>query len=76
MPDHIPDVGAPDPELQTSPIMDEAEDDSMEGELEAGVCYFNGAPYPMGQYVRSGVEVLRCDPPGVWVVVGEPGPDE
>lgn len=75
MPDHISDVDAPDPELKASPIVDEAEDDSMERELESGLCHFNGTSYSIGQYVRSGVEVMRCEPPGVWVVVGEPGPD-
>lgn len=76
MPDRISDVGAPDPELKTSPIVDEAEDDSMERELESGLCYFNGTSYSIGQYVRTGAEVMRCEPPDVWVAVGEPGPDE
>ncbi|MGZ5231539.1 MAG: hypothetical protein ACXWC3_16045 [Burkholderiales bacterium] len=54
----IPNVGASDPELRTSPILDDDEEESLDAELETGVCYFNGVPYPIGEYVRSGEEVL------------------
>ena len=47
----LPQVGAPDPELNTSPIIDEAEYDeaaaSPDLELEAGACYFNGEVFPI-----------------------------
>lgn len=68
-----PQVGAPDPELKTSPIFDEGDEDllSLDAELESGVCYFNGRPYPIGQYVRSGDEVLHCEGRGVWIRRGE-----
>jgi hypothetical protein len=70
----MPRVGAPDPELKTSPIFDEEEEElSFDAELEAAVCYYNGAAYPLGQYVLSGDEVLRCDR-GVWVRRGERKP--
>jgi hypothetical protein len=68
-PTHAPHLGAPDPELQTSPIFDETNDDllSLDLELESGVCYFNGARYPVGQYIYSGSELLHCEERGVWV---------
>jgi hypothetical protein len=74
---HTPQVGAPDPERRTSPIFDgdEEEELSLDLELEAGVCYFNDIAYPIGQYVRSGDEVLRCEGRGVWVREGELPPD-
>lgn len=75
---HIPDVGAPDPELRTSPIFDEYGDEEgmLDLELETGVCYFNGASYPIGQYVRSGNELLHCEGRGVWIRTGDVRTDE
>jgi hypothetical protein len=71
----LPQVGAPDPELRNSPIIDESEYDehaaSRDLELEEGVCYFNGEPYEIGAYVRSGSELLQCSGRGVWVSKGE-----
>ena len=67
-------VGAPDPELKNSPIVDEWEADeqasSRDVELEAGACYFNGRAFATGDYVRSGSEVLKCDR-GVWLRIDE-----
>jgi hypothetical protein len=71
MTDHVPQVGAPDPELKTSPIFDEDEEASLDLELESGVCYFNNAAYKIGQYVLSGHELLRCEGRGVWIREGE-----
>jgi hypothetical protein len=64
-------VGAPDPELKTSPIIDESEYDEQAAaardlELEEGLCYFNGTPYSIGTYVQSGAELLQCTGGGVW----------
>ena len=67
----IPNVGAPDPELKTSPILDADEEETLDSELEANVCYFNGVAFPLGQYVRSGSEILHCVERGVWVLQGE-----
>ncbi len=71
----LPQVGAPDPELRNSPIIDDSEYDEQAGsrdlELEEGVCYFNGAAYPIGTYVQSGSELLQCTGGGVWVRSGE-----
>jgi hypothetical protein len=74
MVDHVPQVGAPDPELKTSPIFDEYEEISLDLELEAGACYFNNVAYPIGQYVTSGSELLQCEGRGVWVRKGEKRP--
>jgi hypothetical protein len=68
-------VGAPDPELKTSPIIDESEYDehaaSPDLELEAPVCYFNQEGFALGDFVLSGDEVLQCTEHGVWVRKGE-----
>lgn len=71
---HIPQVGAPDPELNTSPIFDDDEEISLDLELEAGVCYFNNVTYPIGQYLLSGSELLHCEERGVWVRKGDMRP--
>jgi len=68
-------VGAPDPELKTSPIFDEYEEISLDLELEVGACYFNDVTYPIGQYVLSGSELLHCEERGVWVRSGEMRPE-
>jgi hypothetical protein len=75
MASHVPDVGAPDPELKTSPIFDEYEEVSLDMELEAGACYFNDLAYALGQYVRSGSDLLQCEGRGVWVRKGEMRPE-
>jgi len=69
--DHVPQVGAPDPERDTSPIVDEEEELSLDLELERGACYFNSVAYSVGQYVLSSSDLLRCEQPGVWVRTGE-----
>jgi hypothetical protein len=70
MNDSLPQVGAPDPELKNSPIIDESEYDeqaaSRDLELEEGMCYFNGKAYSIGTYVQSGSELLQCTGGGVW----------
>jgi hypothetical protein len=63
----VPEVGAPDPERKTSPILDEDEEFSLDLELESGACYFNDVAYPIGQWVRSGSELLHCEERGLWV---------
>lgn len=74
---HIPQLGAPDPERRTSPIFDEEENEdlSLDLEIETGVCYFNDVSYSLGQYVRSGSEVLQCAERGVWVRKDDLPPD-
>jgi len=70
----LPQVGAPDPELDTSPILDEAEFDerapSADLDIEHPVCHFNSQAFASGSYVQSGGEVLHCER-GVWVRKGE-----
>lgn len=67
----IPQVGAPDPERNTSPIFIEDEDPNPEVEMDNAVCYFNDVPFALGDSVRSGDEVLRCEEGAVWVRQGE-----
>lgn len=72
----IPQVGAPDPELKTSPIFDEYDEEApAEFDVETPACYFNGEAYPIGEYVLSGDELLRCERRGVWVREAEMRPD-
>lgn len=71
MSDHVPQVGASDPELTTSPMVDEDEERSLDLEQETAMCHFNGVAYPIGQYVRSGSELLHCERGGVWVRRGD-----
>lgn len=79
MKEKLPQVGALDPERETSPIIDEAEFDeqaaSPDLEIERGACYFNGERFRIGEYVQSGSEVLLCSGGGVWVRQGEKRPD-
>ena len=74
----VPQVGAPDPELKNSPIIDEAEYDEHEAspdlEIEEGVCFFNNEAFAIGQYVQSGSELLLCNERGGWVRKGEKRP--
>jgi hypothetical protein len=71
-PDDKTHVGAPDPELKTSPIFDDTDQDflSLDAELEEGLCYFNDQIYRLGDYVCSGDELLRCEQYGVWIRQG------
>jgi len=43
--------------------------------MEEPVCYFNGEEFGIGEYVRSGSEVLQCSGRGVWMRKGEKRPD-
>jgi hypothetical protein len=56
--------------------VDEDDELSLDLELETGACYFNGVAYRMGQYVRSGSELLHCEERGVWVRKGEMRPEQ
>jgi hypothetical protein len=74
---HAPHVGAPDPELKNSPIVEDTEDEfesAMQGMGESAVCHFNDAPYEDKSYVCSGDELLRCQR-GVWLRAGTCDPD-
>ncbi|HJV71489.1 hypothetical protein [Ideonella sp.] len=64
-------VGASDPDRETSPIIDDEEDLEAEPNVANGMCYFNGEAFRLGDRVLSGSEVLRCEAPGVWVREGE-----
>ena len=73
----VQDVGAQDPDLQNSPIAEEAlePDPTLRQQaLEEGFCYFNGEVFNDGTVVRSGTTMLRCDR-GIWVPAGPGDPD-
>lgn len=73
---NLPEVGAVDPELKTSPIAEEFDEESDTLRLQVPgepVCYYNGRAYPNGTYVRSATQVLKCHY-GVWVEAGSADP--
>lgn len=74
MADQRSQVGAPDPELVTSPIVGDEDDVEVEPNVAGGACYFNSVAYRIGDFVLSGAELLRCEAPGVWVREGEVRP--
>lgn len=59
-----------------SPILDQHEQLSLDMEIEAGVCYFSDAVYPIGAYVLSGRESLHYEARSVWVRKGEMRPGD
>ena len=74
---HAADVGAPDPELNTSPIAEESgENDDVLRQQVPGepVCYFNDKSYDNGAFIKSGASILRCDY-GIWVQAGPSDPE-
>jgi hypothetical protein len=69
-------VGAIDPELKTSPVLEETDEESYElrqAVPDGSVCYFNGEIFATGAIVRSGSTVLRCRQ-GIWVEIGPADP--
>lgn len=73
---NVPTVGAMDPELRNSPVVQEGDEDAEVVRLQvpgAPVCYFNGREYANGSWVRSGDQLLRCRY-GVWVEEGPGDP--
>jgi hypothetical protein len=72
-----PNVGAADPELKTSPVLEETAEESYDLMLQVpgdAACYFNGEVFATGEFVRSGTVVLECRR-GLWVEVGPADPD-
>jgi hypothetical protein len=71
-------VGAPDPELKTSPIIESLDEDfdvAAQEVEDLPVCYFNNTHYPNGAYICSGSgELLHCYS-GLWVCEGTCDPD-
>ena len=71
-------VGDQDPELNSSPVQDENDEqidyDLHENVTEAGFCLFNGQQFSHGSFVCSGSTLLRCDR-GVWIVSGTCDPE-
>jgi hypothetical protein len=75
--EHAVDVGVPDPELRTSPIAEETDDETETLRQEVpgeAVCYFNNKSFKTGAYIKSGTSILRCDY-GIWIPAGPSDPD-
>jgi len=75
--EHAVDVGVPDPELNTSPIADETDEETEVLRQEVPgepVCYFNNRSFKTGAYIKSGTSILKCDY-GIWVPAGPADPD-
>ena len=75
--EHVVDVGAADPELNTSPIAEEGDDETEVLRQEVPgepVCYFNNRSYATGAYVKSGTSILKCEY-GIWTPVSPADPD-
>jgi len=71
-------VGAPDPELKTSPILEEGDEefDVLAQEVEdLPNCYFNNVSYADGSYVCSGSSALLHCEKGIWRREGGCDPD-
>ena len=70
---HVTQVGAPDPELPNSPIIDESGGNEQTGSDPESVsfanCRFNGSDYVDGSLICSGDELLRCSR-GSWLRSG------
>lgn len=66
-------VGAPDPEMKNSPILDESVDNEQTGADVESVafaqCHFNDNAYENGSEVCSGDELLKCER-GNWIRIG------
>ena len=65
-------VGTADPDLTTSPIADESDEELLLLDQDIPtetVCYFNNIEYPSGSYVKNGPRVLKCYL-GTWVPAG------
>lgn len=76
-PIHVPQVGAPDPELNNSPIAEEFDEDLdvLRQELPGEpTCLFNNTSYATGERICSGSALYRCDY-GIWVREGGCDPD-
>ncbi|MEJ2361617.1 MAG: DUF1496 domain-containing protein [Gammaproteobacteria bacterium] len=71
-------VGAPNPDLKTSPILDEEDEEyevlAQEVE-EKPICYFNNVTYSDGSFICSGSGVLLKCQRGLWLREGGCDPD-
>ena len=71
------EVGAPDPEYNTSPIAEESNDDTeiLRSEVPGEpVCYFNDKRFATGDFIKSGTSLLKCDY-GIWIPAGPDNAD-
>lgn len=71
-------VGAPDPELKTSRILEESDEeyDVLSQEVDdVPYCFFNDVMYKDGDYVCSGSSILLHCVKGLWIRQGGCDPD-
>ena len=71
-------VGAPDPELKTSPIVEDINEDNavLAQEVEdLPYCLFNNVSFDDGEYVCSGSGALLHCEKGLWGSMGGCDPD-
>lgn len=77
MPSHAGtrNVGAIDPKLKTSPVLEETAEESYEPrqQVPGNACFFNGERFATGEFVRSGAAIFECRR-GLWVEVGPADP--
>lgn len=69
-------VGAIDPRMKTSPIVEETSEDSFTLRQQvpgSAVCFFNGERFKAGEFVRSGTVILQCRE-GLWIEAGPADP--
>jgi hypothetical protein len=71
--EHVPQVGASDPERRTSPLLGDFKEsyELMREQVgdEVPGCYFNDLFYADGSHVLAGETYLRCER-GIWVEAG------
>ena len=66
-----PNVGAMNPKLKTSPMLEKKAEESYDrGRQVSGdaACLFNGELFATGEFVRSGAVILECRR-GLWVEI-------
>jgi hypothetical protein len=71
-----PNVGAIDPKLRTSPVVEETSeeaDTARQASPGDNVCFFNGVAFEPGAFVRSGTMILECRE-GLWIEIGPADP--
>ena len=74
---HTIDIGAADPELNTSPIAEENDEltDILRQQVPGEpMCFFNNQGFTNGDYIISGSTRLKCDY-GIWIPSGPANTD-
>jgi hypothetical protein len=72
----VRNVGAIDPKLKTSPVLEETAEDAdvlRQQVPDAATCRFNGEVFATGALIRSGAVMFECRR-GLWVEIGPADP--